>query len=217
MTNARRCPRPTGLGLVELMVSLALGLLLSTMVLGLLGQMARHRVETGTVAAAQRHFQTVTDRLGRDLRRAGHHRSASLAPSAWSWVDISRNKATWVYEAETSRSAATAGPLSSDNSGVRISNGALQIQLGLGNWQALNDPSLLWVDTLDVLPVGSGVSPGASPCPALGAQVSVQARPVVRGSKGPPWVWRTRIEWPAHPGVRRDAVVVCAPQTGDTP
>ncbi|MEJ7138833.1 hypothetical protein [Amphibiibacter pelophylacis] len=205
---AARCQH--GLGLTELLVSQALGLLLGAMMLGLLGHLALQHAENAALSAAQRHFQGVTQRLVRELRRAGHRRS----PGDWVWVDTSRNRATWVYESVSPRPAGTTGPQSAEASGVRISSGVLQTQLGLNNWQAISDPALLWVEALDVAPVGPAI---AGICPASGALASVQARPVVRGRRGELWTWRSRIAWPAQPGVRRDAVVLCPPQTGEAP
>jgi prepilin peptidase dependent protein B len=144
MTRQTHLPRSRGLSLVELMVGMAVGLLVVAVALFAITQ---HLQENRNVLAETRLLQdlrTVTDLLARDLRRAG----------------------PLVIDADGVRftHAGSAEPLA-----YRLRDGALEMKIGDGAWQAMTDTGTLRVERFRVLPRQQEIALAdfcSRPCPA---------------------------------------------------
>jgi len=173
---ARGCPR--GVLLVELMIAIAIGLLIAaaavTFVAGHLNDNRRLLLESRLM----QDLRTAADIIARDLRRAGYWAASfdgvalagsapaarnpylALAPSA-----AASDSVSFGY----SRDVAENGLVDSNEQfGFRLRNGALEIQLGAGNWQALTDTGTLVVTAFRVTPTVQPVDLGdacAATCP----------------------------------------------------
>ena len=167
-----------GVLLIELMIGITIGLLIAaaavTFVAGHLNDNRRLLLESRLM----QDLRTAADIITRDLRRAGYWASASdgialagagpvssnpyvaLAPSAAASGSVS-----FGY----SRDATENGLVdSTEQFGFRLRNGALEIQLGAGNWQALTDTGTLLVTAFRVTPTVQQVQLGdacAAACP----------------------------------------------------
>jgi type IV pilus assembly protein PilW len=151
----------SGLSLVELMVGVAVGLFVvagaTVAVSNQLGDNRRLMLET----QIQQDLRAATDVIARDVRRAGYWGSAEsgvwyagavavasnpytvLQPSV---SDVPASAVTFAY----SRSAAENGVRdATDESGFRLSNGAIEMSTG-GGWQALTDSSTLRITNFQV-------------------------------------------------------------------
>ena len=173
---ARRSRR--GVLLIELMIGISIGLLIAaaavTFVAGHLNDNRRLLLESRLM----QDLRTAADIVARDLRRAGYWAAsfdgvalagsastarnpyAALAPSA-----AASDSVSFGY----SRDASENGVVDSNEQfGFRLRNGALEIQLGAGNWQALTDTSTLVVTAFRVTPTVQAVDLGdvcAATCP----------------------------------------------------
>ena len=169
---------PRGVLLVELMIGIAIGLLIVaaavTFVAGHLHDNRRLLLESRLM----QDLRTAADIVTRDLRRAGYWAAsfdgvalaggtpiarnpyAALAPSA-----AASDSVSFGY----SRDVAENGVVDSNEQfGFRLRNGALEIQLGAGNWQALTDTGTLVVTAFRVTPTVQPVDLGdvcAATCP----------------------------------------------------
>ena len=173
---ARRCVH--GVLLVELMIGIAIGLLIAaaavTFVAGHLHDNRRLLLESRLM----QDLRTAADIVARDLRRAGywaasfdgvalaggaataHNPYAALAPSA-----AASDSVSFGYSRDVSENGVVD---SNEQFGFRLRNGALEIQLGAGNWQALTDSGTLVVTAFRVTPTVQPVDLGdvcAASCP----------------------------------------------------
>ena len=151
-----------GFTLVELLVGLALGLLVVAAGVLLLAQQLRDQRALLVEARLMQDLRTAADLVARDLRRAGYwgdagagvwspvaapraNPYAALAPSA-----AASDAASYAY----SRDAAENQVLDTNEQfGLRLRNGAVELQLGAGNWQALTDATLITITALQITPV----------------------------------------------------------------
>ena len=161
---ARRCVH--GVLLVELMIGIAIGLLIAAAAV--------------TFVAGHLHdnLRTAADIVARDLRRAGYWAAsfdgvalaggaatarnpyAALAPSG-----AASDSVSFGYSRDVSENGVVD---SNEQFGFRLRNGALEIQLGAGNWQALTDTGTLVVTAFRVTPTVQPVDLGdvcAASCP----------------------------------------------------
>lgn len=159
-----------GLSIVELMVGITIGLFIlagATMVLTTqLGDNRRLLLE----AQVQQDLRTTADMISRDIRAAGYWvrafsqvwPTADVAPQVnpYSATPISAtgNGNSVVYARSLNDEATGANfedDVITDNerSGFRLKTdtGAIQVQLGLGNWQDLTDPNVVTVTNFNMV------------------------------------------------------------------
>jgi len=172
VSAGRRPSRPCvqGVLLIELMIGISIGLLIAaaavTFVAGHLNDNRRLLLESRLM----QDLRTAADIVARDLRRAGYWTSAfegialaghapvasnpyvALAPSA-----AASDAVSFGY----SRDATENGLVDSNEQfGFRLRSGALEIQLGATNWQALTDTGTLVVTAFRVKPTVQPVDLG---------------------------------------------------------
>ena len=174
MTNSalRRPARHMGRGLsiVELMVGITIGLFIlagATMVLTTqLGDNRRLLLE----AQVQQDLRTTADMISRDLRAAGYWVrafsqvwptvgvAAQANPYSTTPIAITGNDTSVVYSRSLNDEATGANfedDVITDNerSGFRLKTdtGAIQVQLGQGNWQDLTDPAVVTVSNFNMV------------------------------------------------------------------
>jgi len=156
---ARR--RERGLSLVELLVGAAVGLLVVAATGSVVAaqQGAGRRVQTEARLAQD--LRGAAELVARDLRRAGHWAAAASgvrrgdAPiSANPHADITATSGGAAVVALSFSTAATSATGVDDDErfGFRLRNGAIEMQLGAGNWQALSDAGTAVVTSFSVVP-----------------------------------------------------------------
>jgi len=170
---------PRGFSMVELLVGVAVGLFIAAAGATLLTANLRENRSLLLESRLMQDLRTAADVIARDLRRAGYWAAATSGV----WTKGTTNVLTNPYAAvapSTAASDAVAFRFSRDaaenNSvdaneqfGFRLRKGALEIQLGSGNWQALTDTGTLSVTEFSVTPSVEEISLAsycASPCPA---------------------------------------------------
>jgi len=158
--RTRRSSR--GLSIVELLVGTAVGLVVVAAGTSVVTHNARENRALTIEARLMQDLRTAADIVARDLRRAGYWAgSASGVRSDDGSVVVANPYA--LVTPETAASDAVRLSFSRDVSengtvdgnerfGFRLRNGAIELQLGDGNWQALTDPATLTVTTFEVEP-----------------------------------------------------------------
>ena len=156
---ARR--RARGMSLVELLVGTAVGLI----VVAAAGSVvAAHQASARRVQIEARLMQDLrgaAELVSRDLRRAGHWAAAASG--------VRRGDEAGVVNPHTAIAAAS-GPAAvvalsfstgagdpgsiadGERFGFRLRNGAIEMQLGDRNWQALSDPGTVVVTSFSIVP-----------------------------------------------------------------
>lgn len=167
-----------GFTLVELLVGLALALLV---VAGggvlLTSQIREHRALV-LEARLMQDLRTAADVVARDLRRAGYWGDAG----AGVWSPAAPGRANPYTALAPDGAASDAASLrysrdavennvidSNEQFGFRLRNGAIEIQLGTGNWQAMTDATLLAVTQFVITPQQVDINLAAAcptPCPS---------------------------------------------------
>jgi type IV pilus assembly protein PilW len=177
MRAASRGHAQRGLSLVELMVGVAIALLIAAagtlLLAGHLQENRRLLVE----ARLMQDLRTAADVVTRDLRRAGYWGDA--AAGAWmpgTTSVVANPYAAYAPDSATSDTAsfrysrdATENNSvdSNEQFGFRLRNGAIELQLGAGNWQALTDTGTLTVTSFTLTPQWQDTSLACSkPCPS---------------------------------------------------
>lgn len=172
MSTARRLPAVAragvrGLSVVELMVSLAVGLLVLAAAIALLAAAAAEARRTTLEARLMQDLRAGTDTLARALRRAGYWGSAADAVAAGR-VSANPYRAlasdAGVTTLRFSRDAVENGSVDpNEQFGLRLRGGVVELQFGSAGWQAVTDASTLTVTALRVTPVTQEtiVAPGA--------------------------------------------------------
>ena len=156
--RSRRSPR--GLSMVELLVGTAVGL---GIVAAGTTVVTRHARENRALAIESRLMQdlrTATDIVARDLRRAGYWGASASGVRGDDGSAVLANPyalvapesaASDAVRLSFSRDASENGTLDgNERFGFRLRNGAIELQLGDGNWQALTDPATLTVTAFEV-------------------------------------------------------------------
>ena len=156
-----------GLSIVELLVGIAIGLfLLVGASMMFVSSITNSR---GLLAEARvnQNLRSTADLITRDLRRAGYWEDAmagttttSTASTANPYAAISASAAssTVMYSLARDASAGRTAPtdlnaLTTDEQfGFRLSSGAVQMQVGLNNWQSVTDTNVLTVTALAITP-----------------------------------------------------------------
>jgi type IV pilus assembly protein PilW len=174
-----------GLSMVELLVGVAIALFIAAAGATLFAGHLRENRALLLEARLMQDLRSATDLITRDLRRAGHWGSAgdgvwsagassvsanpyvALAP-----VDAASDAVSFRYSRDASENNLVDG---NEQFGFRLRHGAIELQLGAGNWQALTDADTLVVTTFSVTPRVQDIDlgqfctrpcpPGASSCP----------------------------------------------------
>ncbi|MEO8524162.1 MAG: hypothetical protein ABI460_05555 [Caldimonas sp.] len=152
----------SGLSLIELLVGTAIGL--TIVAAGTLIVVSNVRENRALLIEARlmQDLRTAADIVTRDLRRAGYWaasasgvrdddgRAVVANPYAAVMPDMAASDAVSL---SFSRDASENGTVDSNEQfGFRLRNGAIELQLGESNWQALTDPATLAVTTFSVEP-----------------------------------------------------------------
>jgi prepilin peptidase dependent protein B len=155
---ARR--RERGLSLIELLVGAAIGLIVVAAAGSVVAshQGAARRVQLD--ARLTQDLRAAAELVGRDLRRAGHWAAAASGVRRGD-EPVAINPHAEMAPASAAASVvglsfSTGGPATTvdddERFGFRLRNGAIEVQLGARNWQALSDPGTVVVTSFDVVP-----------------------------------------------------------------
>lgn len=151
-----------GLSLVELMIGLAIGLFITAVAGSLLASHVRENRSLLLEARLMQDLRTAADMVSRDLRRAGYWAGATsgvwsagatgIVPNPYAAVAPS-SAASDAVNFRYSRDSAENNMLDTNEEfGFRLRNGAIEMLLGAGGWQALTDAGTLVVTTFSVAP-----------------------------------------------------------------
>ena len=198
-----RARRPTrGLSIVELLVGTAVGLVIVAAATTVVTRHARENRALAIETRLMQDLRTAADIIARDLRRAGYWgASASGVRSDDGSAVLANPYALVTPEAAASdavrlafsRDASENGSLDgNERFGFRLRHGAIELQLGDGNWQALTDAATLTVTRFEVEPRTEETSlerfcaepcaPGSATCPprqqVRSFAVAIEARAV---------------------------------------
>jgi len=178
-THARRRDA-RGLSLIELMVGTAIGLIVAAAAASVVSAHLRNSRRVQLEARLTQDLRSAADLVARDLRRAGYW-AASASGVRSSDAAVSPIVNPYGLELPTAdtvrlsfdRSAAADAAVGDDERfGFRLRNGAVEMQLGAGNWQALTDAGTLVVTAFTVVPRLDEISLAGfceRPCPAASA------------------------------------------------
>ena len=174
-----------GLSIVELLVGTVIALFIAAAGATLLVGHLRENRALLLEARLMQDLRTAADLVSRDLRRAGHWGAAADGV----WVAGAASVAVNPYAAVAPAAAASDAASfrysrdahengvvdSNEQFGFRLRNGAIDIQLGAGNWQSLTDAGTLTITQFSVTPTVQALSldsfcatpcpPGAGACP----------------------------------------------------
>ena len=153
--------RSRGVSIVELLVASAIGLV----VVAAAGSVvASHHVAARrlqTEARLMQDLRATAELVARDLRRAGHWAAAASTVRRGD-EPAAANPHAAISPASAAASAAALSFSASDSDavvvddddrfGFRLRGGAIEMQLGARNWQALSDPGTLVVTAFSVEP-----------------------------------------------------------------
>ena len=170
--------RSRGLSMVELLVGSAVGLLVAaaagSVVSAHQGESRRLQVE----ARLMQDLRGAAELVGRDLRRAGYWSSAASGVRSDDAVVLANPHAAIAAAGAAADSVALSFSTAISNDaaiddserfGFHLRAGAVELQLGARNWQALNDPATLVVTSFQVEPRLDEASLAAfceQPCPS---------------------------------------------------
>lgn len=155
----RRAAR--GLTLVELLIGLALGLLVTAAAAGLLVSQAREQRALAAEHRLMQDLRTASDVITRDLRRAGHWGAAATGLPQEGAAAVANPYAAFAPEAAASdavsfrysRDTSENGVVDANEQfGLRLRDGVVELLLGAGNWQALTDAGTLAVTEFAIVP-----------------------------------------------------------------
>ena len=155
-------PSQRGLGLVELLVGTAVGLLVVAATSALVvREVGEHRALRREARLTQE-LRHAADIVARDLRRAGWWAGAASGIAADDGVAGVANPyafaassaiAASAVQVRYSRDAVENGVVdANERFGFRLRNAAIELQLGETNWQALTDPQTVAVTAFIITP-----------------------------------------------------------------
>ena len=141
-----------GLSMIELMIGVAIALFLvasgSTL---LVGQLRENRALT-LEARLMQDLRTSADIVTRDLRRAGYWGAAGAGANPYAALEPAA-AASDAVSLRYSRDAAENNIVDGNEQfGFRLRAGAIELQLGAGNWQAMTDAATFTVTEFSVTP-----------------------------------------------------------------
>ena len=158
--SARRVQR--GLSLIELMVGIAIALFIAASGATLLAGNLRENRSLLLEARLMQDLRTAADVVARDLRRAGYWGAATDGVWSAGASGVRANPYTALSPGAAASDAvslrysrdATENHLvdSNEQFGYRLRAGAIEIQLGAGNWQALTDAGSVRIVEFTVTP-----------------------------------------------------------------
>ena len=174
-----RCPRQRGFSIVELLVGLAIGLFIVATAMGLLvGRLQEHRALL-LQSRLMQDLRVAAEIITRDLRRAGYWGDASAAIWHHGASGAAANPYTAFTPAEaasdavrfrSSRDMAENHRLDGNEEfGFRLRDGAIEMLLGEGGWQALTDNTTVVVTAFSIVPRLQEIALHgfcANPCPS---------------------------------------------------
>ena len=203
----------TGLSLVELMIALALGLVVVAIALEASVAQLRESRQLLAEARLMQDLRTAADLVARTLRRAGHWRDAAAQVG----TGAANPNAEWQLDGGTYAVAHDRGASGRVDAAFRLREGALQMRLGDGNWQALTDASTSQVTAFTLTPdvrstplesaCARPCPPGATACPPLIESRSVRLQLEAQVVRQP--AVRRRLETTLN--LRNDPVVGACP------
>jgi prepilin peptidase dependent protein B len=135
--------RSRGLSMVELLVGSAIGLLVAAAAGRVVAAQYGEARRLQTEARLTQDLRATADLVGRDLRRANPYAAIATAGDAADAVALSFS---------TALDGDGTAIDDSERFGFRLRAGAVEVQLGARNWQALNDTGTLVVTTFRVEP-----------------------------------------------------------------
>jgi type IV pilus assembly protein PilW len=163
-----------GVSIVELLVATAIGLVVVAAAGGIV--LAQHAAARRLQAEARlmHDLRTAADLVARDLRRAGHWSAASASAVRQGDEPAAANPHAAIAPASVATSGADGDGVVDDRDrfGFRLRGGAIEMQLGARNWQALTDSGTLLVTAFAVEPRLDEISLAAfceRPCAAASA------------------------------------------------
>jgi type IV pilus assembly protein PilW len=153
--------RQSGVSLVELLAGTAIGLIVVAAGAAALAanQVAARRVQIE--ARLMQDLRAAAEMVGRDLRRAGHWAAAASGVRLGDAVGAANPHAAITPASAASSAVALSFSTDagiadsvddSERFAFRLRAGAIEIQLGARNWQALSDPQTLVVTSFTVVP-----------------------------------------------------------------
>jgi type IV pilus assembly protein PilW len=155
----RRC---RGFSMVELLVGTAVGLLVVAAASVLVSQHMRDARALASETRLMQDLRSAADMVSRDLRRAGYWGHAASGVAGDDGLPVAANPYADISPAASASDAtsfrysrdATENDLVDDNEqfGFRLHNGAIELELGDANWQALTDATTLTVTTFAIVP-----------------------------------------------------------------
>jgi len=151
-----------GVSILELLVATAIGLV----IVAATGAMVvtQHATSRRLQAEARlmQDLRTASELVARDLRRAGHWSAAAASAVRRGDEAVSANPHAAIAPASSPSSAVALSFSTGDDGGgavddrdrfgFRLRSGAIELQLGAGNWQALTDAGTLVVTAFAVEP-----------------------------------------------------------------
>jgi type IV pilus assembly protein PilW len=153
--------RSRGVTIVELVVASAVGLVVVAAAGSVVASQHADARRLQTEARLMQDLRAAAELVARDLRRAGHWSGAASAVRRGDDPVVADPHAA-IAPASAAASAATlsfstgdgdtAAVDDADRFGYRLRGGAIEMQLGLGNWQALNDPGTVVITAFTVAP-----------------------------------------------------------------
>ena len=168
-----------GLTMVELLIGMAVGLFIVAAATSLMTGNLRENRNLLIESRLIQDLRTAADVITRDLRRAGYWAAATAgvrieggaAVLANPYVDVTPVGASADNTSfRFSRDATENNTVDSNEQfAFRLRNGAVELQLGAGNWQALTDANTLTITEFSVTPTVEEVSLASfcgAPCPA---------------------------------------------------
>jgi prepilin peptidase dependent protein B len=168
-----------GFTMVELLIGMAVGLFIVAASASLLTANLRENRNLLIESRLMQDMRTAADMITRDLRRAGYWAAANAGVRtdggatvlANPYVEVAPGSAaadsvSFRFSRDTTENNSVD---SNEQFGFRLRNGAIELQLGAGNWQALTDASTLTVTEFRVTPTVEEISLAsfcANSCPA---------------------------------------------------
>lgn len=150
-----------GVSMIELLVGTALGLLVAAAAGSVLSTQHGAARQLQNEARLMQDLRATAELVGRDLRRAGHWSAAASGVRGDDVAALANPYAAIAPSAAASDAVALsfasgggdgASVAANERFGFRLRGGAVEVQLGERNWQALNDPQTLVVTSFRVEP-----------------------------------------------------------------
>ena len=165
-----------GLSMIELMIGMAIALFIAAAGGTLLAGHLRENRALLLEARLTQDLRTAADVITRDLRRAGYWGHAGAGANPYTAIAPAAGPSDAVslrYSMDATENDAVD---SNEQFGFRLRGGAIELQLGAGNWQTLTDAGTLTVTAFTVTPEVQDLSL-ASFCPTACAAGSSTCPP----------------------------------------